>query len=344
MAKFCANCGHHVDDGDTFCDNCGARLNDNTATDASAGSGLPPPPSPAANLSQKTVKSGSKTALAVILSAVSVLAVLGVVLFVAPGFLRTKNPPPIRDDGGNVSSTTDSAESGRSNNESSDKESSANSTDDAVSHDTETSSAETTAPATTTTAETTTAPVTETTAPVTDIEETTTISENDHSLDEKNAVYAEALAFSTDDRPDYSEFEWCFGQGGLVYNVPDNAEMITDPLGYTGGWKAMVIYNPTNSAGTFMRELDNIDIGVYDDTCIITIDWYYMEIDGSESYNEEDVEDSNFSGTATDTGLYASGDAEISINSLWKADGKEYALGALITSDGLPAYLAMVRR
>ena len=336
MAKFCANCGHHVDDGDTFCDNCGARLNDNTATDASAESRLPPPPSPAANLSQGTVKSGSKTTIAITLSIVSLSAVLFVVLFIAPGFLRTKNVQPIKNDSRTVSSSTDLVVSDdKKYDTSKTKITAVTTTESTISYSQKVISSETSAPITTMPSETT--------APVTDIEETTTISENDHSLDEKTAAYAEALAFSTDDRPDYSEFEWCFGQGGLVYNVPDHAEMITDPLGYTGGWKAMVIYNPTNSAGTFMRELDNIDIGVYDDTCIITIDWYYMEIDGSESYNEENVEDSNFFGTVTDTGLYASGDAEISINSLWKADGKEYALGALITSDGLPAYLAMVR-
>ena len=151
------------------------------------------------------------------------------------------------------------------------------------------------------------------------------------------------MSLSTGDRPSFDEFEWCFGQGGLVYEAPAGAEMITEPLGYCGGWKAMVIYNPTNSAGTFMRELDNIDIEVNGDSAVITIDWYLMENDGNERYSEEDMEDSVFFGDVTDSGLYVSGAAEISINSLWRENGRQYALGAIITSDGLPAYLAMVR-
>ncbi len=206
-----------------------------------------------------------------------------------------------------------------------------------------TTTKKTEAETTTTTKKTTTQTTTTKKQTTTSKPAATTKSAEDIRIEENNSVYEEAMNYSTYTRPAFDEFEWCFGQSGLVYEPPGGAQMVTNPLGYTGGWKAMIIYNPSNYDGTFIRELDNIDIGVYEDSVILTIDWYFMDIDSAESYNEEDMEDTNFFGSVTDTGIYVSGDAEISINSLWKADGKEYALGTLTTSDGLPAYLAMVR-
>lgn len=324
---FCPKCGKQLNDGDTFCAFCGEPLNNNVG----AAQPLPTQYQSPTSVPNDTVQAKRSNPLVVFFSALAVGLVLigGFMLFINPGYLLE------RDD-------DDSSRPKREKNNSSvTAESSAAPTSESPEAEpAETDTAAETVTATTTTTVTTAAP--ETTAPTeTTTAQTTTAA--DEGLEEKNAVYSEAMSLSTADSPKFDEFEWCFGQGGLVYEAPAGADMMTEPLGYSGGWKAMVIYNPTNSAGTFMRELDNVSIEVNGDSVVITIDWYLMETDVSGSYSEEDMEDSVFFGSVTDTGIYASGDAEISINNLWRADGSQYALGAIVTSDGLPAYLAMVR-
>ena len=158
-----------------------------------------------------------------------------------------------------------------------------------------------------------------------------------------NNALDEAWNASTSARPTFEEFEWCYGQNGFVYQMPEFAERITDMRGVFGGWKAMVIYNPTNAGGTFMRELDNVVIGINGSDVSLSIDWYLMAEDSSESYSEEDMPDSIFNGYVTDTGIYVMGDSIISIDSFWKDGGKQYAAGTLTTTDGLEAYIALVR-
>lgn len=166
--------------------------------------------------------------------------------------------------------------------------------------------------------------------------------------EERNAAYEEAMRLSTSARPSFDEFEWCFGQNGLVYTQPEGTEPITDPLGFSGGWKAMVIYNPSNSAGTFIRELDNVDIGINGDTVDLTIDWYLMSVDSSEMTNEEGMPDTMFLGTIpeeyTGGGFRAfNGQRTVNMVYFWREGTSQYALGTLTTEDGLPAYIALTR-
>ena len=149
---------------------------------------------------------------------------------------------------------------------------------------------------------------------------------------------------STNERPVLGDFEWCVGQFGFIRQAPEDAELISDVQGYTGGWKAMIIYNPDDPNGIFTRELDNIYIGVYDDNrAEVTIDWYLLVPDYSEISNLEDMEDTLFTGGITNTGISANGPALISLDSFWNSSGRQYALGSLTMQDGTNAYLAMVR-
>ena len=164
---------------------------------------------------------------------------------------------------------------------------------------------------------------------------------------ENDAAYAEAMAYSTNARPTFSEFDWCYGQFGLVYEPPGNADRITNSLGFSGGWKCMIIYNPTNNAGTFIRELDNVSIGVNGGAVDLTVDWYLMSNDAQAGLeNEEDMADTLFLGSASNGGVSVSNaerNTSMNINYFWKDDGKEYALGTMRLSDGLEAYVALTR-
>lgn len=170
-------------------------------------------------------------------------------------------------------------------------------------------------------------------------------SETEMQQDADSAAAQEASTYSTFARPSFSEFEWCYGQNGLVYSPPDDATLITNSYGYSGGWKAMVIYNPTNYSGTYMRELDNvfIEIGTNGGDVAMTIDWYYMSIDSTEDYYEDDMEDSYFSGRISGNGFTATGQATVKMNWFWKTSSNEFALGTIDLSDGTSAYIALYR-
>ena len=126
--------------------------------------------------------------------------------------------------------------------------------------------------------------------------------------------------------------------------APENAYIISDPQVYNGSWKAMVIYNPDDSGGIFTRELDNISVVVDENNQVqLTIDWYLLAPDYSEYSNEEDMEDTVFSGAVTNTGISASGPATVTLDNLWHDGERQYAVGFIIPQNGVTAYLAMVR-
>ena len=121
-------------------------------------------------------------------------------------------------------------------------------------------------------------------------------------------------------------------------------EEIDDISTCTGGWKALVIYNPTNKAGTYIRELDNFTILIADGKAEVIVDWYLMDIDSGESYSEEDLEDTTFTGQVQDGEIYAlAGDAAMTINRFWTDGEKQYATGMIDLGDGTYAYAGLVR-
>ena len=153
-----------------------------------------------------------------------------------------------------------------------------------------------------------------------------------------------AQLYSTSERPSFEEFEWCIGQFGFIREAPEGAEYPSSVKDYNGGWKAMIIYNPDDPDGIFTRELDNISITVDDNHLVqVVIDWYLLAPDYSEISYLDDMEDSVFNGSVTNTGLSANGPALINIDNFWTQDGKQYATGFLSGQDGNAAYLAMVR-
>ncbi|MBR3446876.1 MAG: zinc-ribbon domain-containing protein [Oscillospiraceae bacterium] len=318
---FCRNCGQPIRDGASFCSNCGEA--------AQKASGQPQQPNPQPRYPQQPYQnpnfrqnpapvyaapqqqSGSHNGLLiVIIVLLSLLVLIGIILlFVKPGYL-------LQRDGGNSEVLTAESTAAPSQPDSS-----------------------STAPS---------QPDGSSTAPSA---ETEPIPQNDAAVPESTPDYPQELIggnnpwmYSTNERPTMQEFEWCIGQFGFIRQTPEGADMISDVQGYTGGWKAMIIYNPDDPDGYFTRELDNIYISVDDSNLVqLTIDWYLLAPDFSEITNEEDMEDTDFSGAVTNTGISANGPALISIDNFWNGDGKQYAVGSMTLQNGSNAYIAMVR-
>lgn len=341
---FCRNCGQQINEGASFCSNCGEKI-------ANPAGQAKPPVTPA---SQRTItptpqnrqpyqappvqQSGypqqpyqnpqfrqsaapaytavqppqtrSNTALLIVIIILLLILVLigGILLFINPGYLRQNN-------GGDhglltLDSTAEPVQT-------------ASASESAI---TQNASA---------------------TAPVTQPPETETADSIDFPQGLIGGNYnpmEEPWALSTGERPRFEEFEWCYGQFGFVRQAPENAALISDVQVYNGGWKAMIIYNPDDADGIFTRELDNISVSVdQNHTVQLTVDWYLMAPDYSEITNEEDMEDTVFTGAVTNTGISVNGSALINIDNFWHDGERQYATGTITPQNGVTGYLAMVR-
>ena len=273
-------------------------------------------------------KNGSQKGALVAIAAAVLIFVIGaaVILFVKPGYLVKKDS----DSSGSKKNTSSASGSVADEDESADAP-----TEDDGASQAATDASTDEAPATTTTEAATTAPA-ETTPPET--QPTTTPAPAAPDPKEEAAIY------STYDRPKYSEFDWCVQNGSLVYNAPSGAEKISDPVGYSGGWKGMIIYSPSENLNTDTHELVNIDITTDGSKADLVLDWYWMSPNNGDGYSEENLADRNFSGSIDNGAVNVSdGDFKITIKEFWKADGKEYAVGIMDISSGFSTYLALVR-
>ena len=155
-------------------------------------------------------------------------------------------------------------------------------TDDPIETATATTKTTTSSSATATTKTTTksTADNTTTTAAPSNPTTTTAAPKSDDDIAKE-----EAANYSTDEKPSFSDFEWCYGQFGLVQDPPNNVEYLMQPGSWTGGWKCMIVYSTSENGGQYIREINNVYIGIEDTSISMTVKHYIYEIDG-ESYDD----------------------------------------------------------
>lgn len=150
-------------------------------------------------------------------------------------------------------------------------------------------------------------------------------------------------SLSTEERPDLGDFLWYTED--VAYNgVPSDAD-ISDNIGsLTGGWKAIIIYDPNNEYEASAMEFLNIALAGTAKSLSLTLDWYQIFwANEGESFDETDMEDSVFSGKWENGGLWASGAGTIHLTQFYEQNGKQYAVGTMDTPDGTPANIALVR-
>jgi hypothetical protein len=112
----------------------------------------------------------------------------------------------------------------------------------------------------------------------------------------------------------------------------------------TGGWKALILYDPNNEYDSNAMEFLNINLAGTEDDLSLTFDWYliYWSNEG-ESLDETGMEDTVFSGKWESSGLWASGAGTIRLTHFYEQNQKQYAVGTMDTPDGIPAFIALVR-
>lgn len=150
-------------------------------------------------------------------------------------------------------------------------------------------------------------------------------------------------SLSTEERPDLEDFLW-YTEDVAYDGVPSDADIIDNIGSLTGGWKAIIIYDPNNEYDAGAMEFLNVALAGTAESLSLTLDWYQIFwANEGESFDETDMEDSVFSGKWENGGLWASGAGTIRLTQFYEQNGKQYAVGTMDTPDGIPALVALVR-
>lgn len=164
-------------------------------------------------------------------------------------------------------------------------------------------------------------------------------------VDTPESDVPEALSadLSTDERPNLEDFLW-YTEDVLYNGIPSDVNTISKMSPLTGGWKALILYDPNNEYDSNAMEFLNINLAGTEDDLSLTFDWYliYWSNEG-ESLDETGMEDTVFSGKWESSGLWASGAGTIRLTHLYEQNQKQYAVGTMDTPDGIPAFIALVR-
>ena len=151
------------------------------------------------------------------------------------------------------------------------------------------------------------------------------------------------VSLSTEERPDLEDFLW-YTEDVAYEGVPTDVKIIDNIRPLTGGWKALIIYDPNNEYDSGAMEFLNITLAGTAESLSLTLDWYRIFWSNQgESFDETNMEDSIFKGKWENGGLWASGAGTIRLTQFYEQNGKQYAVGTVDTPDGIPALIALVR-
>ncbi len=150
-------------------------------------------------------------------------------------------------------------------------------------------------------------------------------------------------ALSTTQRPSLEDFAW-YTENVRQNGVPDGVAVIDEIAPVSGGWKALILYDPNNEYNSYAVELLNVSIEGTAEELTVILDWYQIIWGGAiEPTDETDMEDSVFSGNWAGAGLWASGPGTIYLMRFYEQNGAQYAVGRMDTPSGVPALLALMR-
>lgn len=152
-----------------------------------------------------------------------------------------------------------------------------------------------------------------------------------------------ASRFGAVGRPETSDFQTWYEQN-IIGSIPSDARIITDFREAAGAWKGLIRYTAPDSGEVTASELVNFDLSGTAENSRFVVDWYLIWFSGDGEWsNEEDMEDTAFSGLWADGSLSASGPGSIRMKTFYEWDGAQYAVGEMDAPDGSVAVIGMVR-
>ena len=122
------------------------------------------------------------------------------------------------------------------------------------------------------------------------------------------------------------------------------AKPVADFREITGSWKGLLRYSNPDLPDVVTSELVNFTVAGTSSDSSLTVDWYLIWWSGDgEWLNEEEMDDTVFSGSFTDGTLAVNGTGNIRLTAFYEWQGSQYAAGELDAPDGSTAVVGMVR-
>ncbi len=152
-----------------------------------------------------------------------------------------------------------------------------------------------------------------------------------------------ASRFGTVSRPESSDFQAWYEQN-ILGDIPSDAQPLVDFREITGEWKGLIRYETPDRKAVTASELLNFTISGTDSKAEMLFDWYLILYGGDgEWMNEEDMEDTVFSGSFSNGSLTVSGPGTVRITAFYEYEDAQFAVGEMDAPDGSFAVIAMTR-
>ncbi len=152
-----------------------------------------------------------------------------------------------------------------------------------------------------------------------------------------------AARFGSVGRPETSDFQTWF-EHNITGSIPSDARILTDFREITGSWKGLLRYSTPDLPDVVTSELVNFTVAGTSSDSSLTVDWYLIWWSGDgEWLNEEEMDDTVFSGSFADGTLAVNGTGNIRLTAFYEWQGSQYAAGELDAPDGSTAVVGMVR-
>ncbi|MBQ3859233.1 MAG: hypothetical protein II779_01790, partial [Clostridia bacterium] len=152
-----------------------------------------------------------------------------------------------------------------------------------------------------------------------------------------------AARFGSVGRPESSDFQTWF-EHNITGSIPSDARILTDFREITGSWKGLLRYSTPDLPDVVTSELVNFTVAGTSSDSSLTVDWYLIWWSGDgEWLNEEEMDDTVFSGSFADGTLAVNGTGNIRLTAFYEWQGSQYAAGELDAPDGSTAVVGMVR-
>ncbi len=333
---FCENCGRQLSDGAKFCDGCGFSIEPQNRSQAPYGQPQNRPQGPIypqynmqPNQGPPKEKSGNILPAIIISATVIIVAIITMILlFVAPGFLRSdygkndKKSEREKDDDDKSSKNKSDKDSDKNTNDSDDKASAGNADSKETKSEDE--------------------------AKDTQSEDTTEAVTEEVTTEDPELVLANFIAsMTTDERPDLSDF-WWYTESVLYDGVPADAIYFSKHELANGGWKMYMVTDPYVLSDNHSEMWMNANIQTQEDgvTATVTIDWYSMFIGSTgESIDRSGDEDTTFYGSWDNGDLVVEEGAwgKLTFTDFYSIGINQFIIGTFNWVDGSYAQVALIR-
>ncbi|MBR3630936.1 MAG: hypothetical protein IKN55_10785, partial [Oscillospiraceae bacterium] len=142
-------------------------------------------------------------------------------------------------------------------------------------------------------------------------------------------------AISTFAHPTIDEMKWV--ANAAEAGAPAGAEYIDFGKACTGAWKCRLYYNESTT------QLTNVVISDVDGEIRVNLIWYLLWYNGEEPINEEDTENSIFTGYEWGSGIQTTGPGNFTIDYFYQIGQYQYAVGTFTAPSGEQATVGMMR-